>query len=154
MITYICMSKTWQVQEYVYKKFLCSDSLFSFLHAEVIFSENNMNIYANRDKNKDVQIKSIECVLYLVQHLSNKTGKCISFFKLDLEFKMWMFTVGLCRKRWLIFLSVLPEQSDNTTPIGSIFKTKNLHFSESVLSTVTILPFLFWFTEKLACSFS
>lgn len=31
--------KTCRVQEYVYKKFLCWDSLFSFLHAEVIFSE-------------------------------------------------------------------------------------------------------------------
>lgn len=34
-------------------------------------------IYANWVKNKDVQNKNIECVLYLVQHLSNKTGKCI-----------------------------------------------------------------------------
>lgn len=50
MITHICMSKTWRVQEYVYKKFICSDSLFSFLHAEVIFSENNMNICKLRQK--------------------------------------------------------------------------------------------------------
>lgn len=39
IVTYICISKKLQVQEYVYRKFLCSDSLFSFLHAEVIFSE-------------------------------------------------------------------------------------------------------------------
>lgn len=49
-ITCICMSKTWQVQEYVNTKFLCSDSLFSFLHAEVIFSENNVNICKLRQK--------------------------------------------------------------------------------------------------------
>lgn len=36
----------------------------------------NMNICKLR-QNKDVQNKSIECVLYRVQHLSNKTGKCI-----------------------------------------------------------------------------
>ena len=62
---------------YKKKKFLCSDSLFSFLHAEVIFSENNMNIYANPDKNKDVQNKvlNVYCTLYSI--LSNKTGKCI-----------------------------------------------------------------------------
>lgn len=53
MITRVCMSQTRRVQEYVYikrKKFICSDSLFSFLHAEVIFSENNMNICKPRQK--------------------------------------------------------------------------------------------------------
>lgn len=47
-----------------------------------------------------------------------------SFFKLDSELKMWMFTVGLCRKRWLITSSVLPGQSGNTTPTGSTLKPK------------------------------
>lgn len=120
----ICRSKT--VQEYVYKMFLCSDSLFSFLHAEVIFSENYMNI-CKLSQNKDVQNKvlNVYCTLYSIC-----LTRRVNVFILQVGFgvKMWMFTVGLCRKRWLMSLCAPRAVESDNTPIGSTCKPKIFRF--------------------------
>lgn len=133
------MSKTWLESRNMYIKSSYVQILCLVSYMLRLFFQKITWIYANWDKNKDVQNKvlNVYCILYSICLIRR-----VNVFILQVGFGVEDVNVysGLCQSRWLISLYLCSQGSWTTLPpIDSTFKPKTSTF-QIHLSAVFTFP--------------